>query len=99
MKEILPKLSCPKFILQDNGIEFKNEQLMSMFDSLGIKCIYSNPYYPKGNGRIENIHNFLKLTIAKFTYDSQLEWDVALPLATYCYNKHHPWMTLSHHST
>ena len=86
MKEILPKTSCPKFILQDNSTEFRNEQLMSVFDSLGIKCIYSNPYYPKCNSRIENINNFLKCTIAKFTYDSQLEWDDALPLATYCHN-------------
>ena len=79
MKEILPKTSCPKFILQDNWTEFRNEQLMSMFDSLGIKYIYSNPYYPKGNSGIENVHNFLKCTKPKFTYDSQLEWDDALP--------------------
>ena len=57
-----------------------------MFDSLGIKPICSNPYYPKGNSRIENVYNFLKHTIAKFTHDSQPEWDDALPLATYCYN-------------
>ena len=73
MKEILPKTSCPKLILQDNGNEFRNEQLMSMFNSLGIKHVYSNPYYPKGNSRVENIHNFLKHTIAKFMCDSQLE--------------------------
>ena len=30
--------------------------------------------------------NFQKHTIAKFTYGSQLEWDDALPLATYCFN-------------
>ena len=59
---------------------------MSLFNTLGIKCIYSNPYYPQGNGKIENVHNFLKCTIAKFTYGSQLKWDDALPLATYCYN-------------
>ena len=84
--EILPKTSCPKFIPQDNGTEFKKEQHMSLFDSLGTKHIYSNPYYPMGNSRIENVHNFLKHTIAKFTYDSQLEWDDVLPLANYCYN-------------
>ena len=44
IKEILPKTSCTKFVLQDNGTEFKNEQLMSPFNSLGIKHIYSNPY-------------------------------------------------------
>ena len=30
IKAILPKSSCSKFILQDNGTEFKNEQLMSI---------------------------------------------------------------------
>ena len=57
IKEILPKTSCPKFILQDNGKDFKNEQLMSVSDNLGIKHIYSNLYYPKGNSKIENVHN------------------------------------------
>ena len=37
IKEILPKTSYSKFILQDNGTEFKNEQLMSIIDTLGIK--------------------------------------------------------------
>ena len=46
IKEILPKTSCSKFILQDNGTKFKNKQLMSVFHTLGIKHIYSNPYYP-----------------------------------------------------
>ena len=86
IKEILPKTSCSNFILQDNGTKFKNEQLRSVFDTLDIKHIYSNPYYLQGNGRIENIHNFLKCTIMKFTYGSQLKWDDALPLATYWYN-------------
>ena len=31
--EILPKMSYSKFILQDNETEFKNKQLMSMFDT------------------------------------------------------------------
>ena len=52
---------------------------MSVLDTLGIKCIFSNPYYPQGKGRTENVHHFLKCTIPKFTYDSQVEWDDALP--------------------
>ena len=51
-----------------------------------IPLVLSNLYYPKGHSRIENVHNFLKCTIEKFTYGSQLEWDDALPLASYCYN-------------
>ena len=59
--------------LQDNGAEFKNEQLMAVFNTLSIKHIYSNPYYPKGNSRIESVHNFLKFATEKFTDSSQLE--------------------------
>ena len=86
MKKVLPKISCPKFIIQDSSTKLNNEQLMSVFHSLSIKCMYSNAYYPKGNSRIENTHNFLKHAIAMFAYDSQLEWDDSVPLATYCYN-------------
>ena len=43
---------------------------MSVFDTLSIKRIYSNPYYPRGNSRIKNVHNFLKQTIAKFMHGS-----------------------------
>ena len=61
-------------------------ELMTVFNTLGIKRIYSNPYYPRGNSRIKNIHNFLKRTMMKFMHGSQLKWDDAMPLATYCCN-------------
>ena len=86
IKEILPRMSCSKFILQDNGTEFKSEQLMAVFETVHIRKINSNPYYPRGNSRIENVHNFLTWTMAKFMPGSQLEWDDVFPLATYCYN-------------
>ena len=86
VQEILLTTSCSKFILQDNGMEFKNEKIMSVFDTLGIKRIYSNPHYPRGNSMIKNVQNFLKQTIAKFMHGSQLKLDDTLPLATYCYN-------------
>ena len=59
---------------------------MSIFDTIGIKGIYSNPFYPGGNSRIDNIKYFLKRTIAKFMHGSQFKLDDALTLATYCYN-------------
>ena len=57
-----------------------------MLNTLGIKCIYSNPYYPQGNGRIGNVHNSLICIIAKFIYGNPPKWDDTLPLTTYCYN-------------
>ena len=54
--------------------------------TLDIKPIYSNPYRPQGNSRLENAHNFLKHPILKFLHDSTLEWDDILPIVVYIYN-------------
>ena len=98
IKEILPKTSCSKFILQDNDTKFKNKQLITVFDTLGIKHIYSNPYYPQGNWRI-------KMSITSLSVQSQRSLRVVnsngmmhslrLPTAIAL---HHWWMTLSLHS-
>ena len=44
LRKFSQKLHVLSLFLQDNGTAFKNEQVMSVFDSLGIKNIYSNPY-------------------------------------------------------
>ena len=53
-------MSYSTFILQDNSTEFKNSQLIATFKLLGIKPLYSNPYSPQGNSRLENAHKLLK---------------------------------------
>ena len=86
IKHILPTTSCSTFIVQDNSTKFENSQLVATFKLLGIKPIYSSPYRPQGNSRLENMHNFLKCTISKFLHSSMLEWDDILPIAAYIYN-------------
>ena len=72
--------------LLDNGSELKNSQTNTILKQLGIKCIYSNPYQPQGNSRIENVYNFLKRTLAKFLSSLDAKWDKVLPFACYCFN-------------
>ena len=74
------------YILQDKGTELRNRKLVDTFKSLGVKPIYSSPYYPCGNGNLKNSHNFLKQSIAKFLHNTNLEWDDIIPIATYVYN-------------
>ena len=50
IKEIHPNTLCSKFIGQDNHTKFKNEQLIYMLDTLGIKFIYNNPTILKEMG-------------------------------------------------
>ena len=73
-------------ILSDNGTEFKNKLMEEVSKELGMEYkVYSPPYRPQSNGRIESFHYFLKACIAKRIMP-QLEWDDVVPLACAAYN-------------
>ena len=73
-------------ILSDNGTEFKNKIFEQIAKELGVvHKLYTPPYHPASNGRIEGFHAFLKVCIAKHIAP-QLEWDDLVPLACAAYN-------------
>ena len=73
-------------VLTDNGTEFKNKLINEVCEQLGVKHkIYSPPYRPQSNGRIESFHYFLKACISKHI-TLQIEWDDVIPLACAAYN-------------
>ena len=54
----LPVHMCPRYILSDNGTEFKNN-LMDL-QQLGINRIFSAPYHPWRRGKLKVFHKYLK---------------------------------------
>ena len=73
-------------ILSDNGTELKNKIFEHVAKELGVVYkLYTPPYYPASNGRIEGFHGFLKACISKHIAP-QLEWDDLVPLACAAYN-------------
>ena len=73
-------------ILRDNGTEFKNKIFEQIAKELGVVYkLYTPPYHPASNGRIEGFHAFLKACISKHILP-QLEWDDLVPLACPAYN-------------
>ena len=79
---ILFRAGASMVCLLDSGSELKNSQMNTILK----QYIYSNPYRPQGNSRIENIYNFLKRTLSKFLSSSDAHWDKVLPFACYCFN-------------
>ena len=76
----------------DNGTEFKNELFSRVTEQLGVeRKIYSPPYRPQSNGKIEGFHKFLKSCLAKHI-SRHREWDDVVPLATASYN----WLPNQH---
>ena len=82
---------CRK-LLTDNGTEFKNDLFSQVAEQLGVeRKIYTPPYRPQSNGRIEGFHNFLKSCLVKHISKNR-EWDDVAPLATASYN----WLPNQH---
>ena len=59
----LPIHMCPRYILSDNGTEFKNNLMDQVLQQLGIDRIFSAPYHPQSNGKLEVFHKYLKPTL------------------------------------
>ena len=73
-------------ILSDNGTEFKNRIFEQVAKELGVVYkLYTPPYHPASNGRIDGFPAFLKACISKHILP-QLEWDDLIPLACAAYN-------------
>ena len=62
-------------ILLDNGTEFKNHLMDQVVQQLGIDHIFSTPYHPQSNGKLEVFQKYLKPTLKKPWNKDPANWD------------------------
>ena len=86
VETILPQIGPSRFILTDNGTEFKNDTMSSVLTRLNTEHKFTTVYFPRGNSRLENSHALLKRSISKYIDILDVEWDKCLNLATYAFN-------------
>ena len=65
INQYLPVHMCSRYILSDNGTECKNSLMDQVLKQLGIERIFSAPYHPQSNGKLEVFHKYLKPTLKK----------------------------------
>ena len=75
INQYLPVNMCPRYILSDNGTEFKNSLMDQVLQQLGIDRIFSAPYHPQSNGNLEVFHKYLKPTLKKLCKKDPANWD------------------------
>ena len=75
INEYLPIHMCPQYILSDNGTEFKNSLMDQVLQQLGIDRIFSAPYHPQSNGKLEVSHKYMKPTLNKLCEKDPTNWD------------------------
>ena len=86
VETILPQIGPSRFILTDNGTEFKNDTMNSVLIRLNTEHKFTTVYFPRGNSRLENSHALLKRSISKFIDLLNVEWDRCLNLTIYAFN-------------
>ena len=75
INEYLPVHMCPRYILSDNSMEFKNNLMDQVLQQLGVDRIFSAPYHPQSNGKLEVFHKYLKPTLKKLCEKDPTNWD------------------------
>ena len=75
INKYLPVHMCPRCILSDNGMEFKNSLMDQVLQQLGIDRIFLAPYHPQSNGKLEVFHKYLKPTLKKLCEKDPANWD------------------------
>ena len=56
---------CPGYILSDSGTEFRNHLMDQVLQQLGIDNIFSAPYHPQSNGKLEVSKTYTSETLQK----------------------------------
>ena len=86
----LPIHMCLHFILSDNTTEFNNQLMENILQQIGTDYIFSFPYHPQSNGKLEVFHKYLKPTLKKLCEKDPDNWDKYFNqiLASYCVTPH-----------
>ena len=66
---------CPKYILSDNRTEFKKSLMDKVLQQLGVDRIFSAPYHPQSNGKLEVFHKYPKPTLKKLCEKDPVNWE------------------------
>ena len=99
-QQLPPGSHVPEVHVSNNGMEFKNQLLDDVLQQLGIDHIFSAPYYPQNNEKLEVSNKYLKPYLKKLW-----EWPGQLgPILQPSTNQllchftpHHRWNTLLPH--
>ena len=75
INKYLPVHMCPRYILSDNGTEFRNNLMDKVLKQLGVEWFFSAPYHPQSNGKLEVFHKYLKPTLKKLCEKDLSNWD------------------------
>ena len=80
---IFSRVGIPKEILSDRRTQFTSELMSDVYDMVGIKPLFTTPYHPMCNGKIERQHAILKSILKKLCSLKPKTWHKFIPCALF----------------
>jgi len=77
-REIFCRYGAPKYILTDNGTNFRSKMLRSVCAAWGIKQKFTSPYHPQAN-LTERINRTIRGCLSSYIAEKHNKWDEYLP--------------------
>lgn len=71
---IFSRVGIPREILSDRGPQFTSLLMGELHRLLGVKPLFSSPYHPMGNARVERLHSTLVTCLRKLCVDKPKQW-------------------------
>jgi len=78
IEEIFPRFGCPLQIVSDNGTENNNRIVRETLEKLKVHHVFTSPYHPQSNAKVERFHRTLHDILSKKLADNPSAWDVYL---------------------
>lgn len=85
LEDFIPRHTCPRVILSDNGTEFVNAVVGLLLSKLKIAHIKTAVAHPATNAKVERFHAFANNAIAKYAYQNQRTWPKYIPALVMAY--------------
>ena len=70
----------PKFLITDNGLEFKNKILKDFCETNMVKFIHGLPYRPHSQGVVELVHRIIKKGLLCYKEDLKDKYNINFAL-------------------
>ena len=83
LMSIFSRIGIPREILSDRGPQFTSELMGEVYRLVGVKPLFTTPYHPSCNGRIERQHSILKSILRKLCSLKPKDWNRYLPSALF----------------